>query len=59
MLNVISEYLEMGAQIDTIYKDFEKAFGYVPHRRLISQVAYIRTARHYYKLDCDFYQRKV
>jgi len=30
--------LESGGRIDVIYKDFEKAFDKVPHRRLLSKL---------------------
>ena len=38
MLDKWTDYLEYGGQIDVLYSDFEKAFGKVPHIRLISKL---------------------
>ena len=38
VLDLWTEYLESGGQIDVIYTDLEKAFDKVPHRRLISKL---------------------
>jgi len=33
-----TKLLEEGRQVDVIYRDFEKAFGKVPHKRLLSKI---------------------
>jgi len=38
IIDMWTESLESGGQIDVIYTDLEKAFDKVPHRRLISKL---------------------
>lgn len=38
VLDIWTERLEAGGQIDVVYTDFEKAFDRVPHKRLISKL---------------------
>ena len=37
-MDIWTESLESGGQIDVIYTDLEKAFDKVPHKRLISKL---------------------
>ena len=38
VMDIWTESLESGGQIDVIYTDLEKAFDKVPHKRLISKL---------------------
>ena len=38
VMDIWTESLEIGGQIDVIYTDLEKAFDKVPHKRLISKL---------------------
>ena len=38
VLDLWTEILDMGGQIDVIYMDFMKAFDQVPHRRLVGKI---------------------
>ena len=38
VMNEWTEALDDGIQIDTVYLDFSKAFGSVPHKRLVKKL---------------------
>ena len=46
VMDMWTESLESGGQIDVIYTDLEKAFDKVPHKRLISKL-------YFYKINRD------
>ena len=46
--------LENGGQIDAVYTDFEKAFGKVPHNRLISKLSFYGISKTVIKWIQDF-----
>jgi len=38
VMDIWTELLESGGQIDVVYNDLERAFDKVPHKRLISKL---------------------
>jgi hypothetical protein len=58
MLDVWTNYLDNGGQIDAIYTDFEKAFDKVPHHRLISKLKAYKIDTNIIKWIQDFLQNR-